>query len=153
MKHISLFILFLFSLGISMAQGDDPKALHQTAKTFMRSGDFDNAILVLKRALAMDDKSLEMQKDLVMSYYMKRDYVRALEGAKTLIDRPDWDTNATRRASGDHAGEFSSAAAAPVRARCSVPSAFITNIFGTPVRWDTKAMCLPSGDHTGVSSL
>lgn len=91
MKHISLLILCLFSLSFSMAQGDDPKVLHQTAKTFMRSGDFDNAILVLKRALAMDDKSLEMQKDLVMSYYMKRDYVRALEGAKTLIDRPDAD--------------------------------------------------------------
>jgi hypothetical protein len=27
-----------------MAQPEDPKTLHETAKTFMRSGDFDNAI-------------------------------------------------------------------------------------------------------------
>ena len=57
----------------------------------MRSGDFDNAIIVLIRALQQDKKNLEMQKDLVMSYYLKRDYTKALEGVKTLIDRDDAD--------------------------------------------------------------
>ena len=93
--HIMKRLLFAFSLLVlgwsSQAQGEDAATLHATAKTFMRSGDFDNAILVLKRALAQDENNLEMQKDLVISYYVKRDYTRALEGVKKLIDRPDAD--------------------------------------------------------------
>ena len=73
------------------AQPEDPKTLHETAKTFMRSGDFENAIIVLTRALQKDNKNLEMQKDLVMSYYLKRDYEKALDGVKALIDRDDAD--------------------------------------------------------------
>ena len=57
----------------------------------MRSGDFDNAIVVLNRALQMDKNNLELQKDLVMTYYLKRDYVKAVEGVKELIDRDDVD--------------------------------------------------------------
>jgi Tfp pilus assembly protein PilF len=75
----------------ALAQPDDPKKLHETAKSFMRSGDFDNAIIVLIRALQQDKNNLDMQKDLVMSYYLKRDYTRALEGAKALLDRDDAD--------------------------------------------------------------
>ena len=65
--------------------------MHETAKNFMRTGDFDNAILVLTRALQQDKNSLELQKDLVMSYYLKRDYKKALEGVENLIDRNDAD--------------------------------------------------------------
>jgi|GEM_PF-5827367 len=32
-----------------------------------------------------------MQKDLLMSYYLKRDYAKALDGVKALIDRDDAD--------------------------------------------------------------
>jgi len=88
-KMFSLFILFLISL-VSFAQ-DDAKTLHETAKAFMRSGDFDNAVIVLTRALQKDKNSLELQKDLAMSYYLKRDYVRSLEGVKSLTDRSDAD--------------------------------------------------------------
>ncbi len=76
---------------MASAQPEDAKTLHETAKTFMRSGDFDNAIVVLSRALLQDPKNLEMNKDLVLSYFFKRDYVKALEGVKTLIDRDDAD--------------------------------------------------------------
>jgi len=57
----------------------------------MRDGDFDNAIIVLNRALQQDSKNMEMQKDLVQCYYLKRDYAKALEGVKTLVDRSDAD--------------------------------------------------------------
>ena len=70
---------------------DDAKTLHETAKTFMRSGDFDNAVIVLTRALQQDKNNLELQKDLVMSYYLKRDYSKALEKVKVLVDRDDAD--------------------------------------------------------------
>lgn len=83
--------MILGSLLVCDAQPDDAKTLHETARTFMRAGDYDNAIIVLTRALQQDTKNLEMQKDLVMSYYLKRDYTKALEGAKVLIDREDAD--------------------------------------------------------------
>ncbi len=83
--------IFFCSLVAVFAQGEDPKTLHETAKSFMRSGDFDNAIVVLTRALQQDKNNLEMQKDMVMSYYLKRDYAKALEGVKQLVDREDAD--------------------------------------------------------------
>lgn len=91
MKKIITSVLVLLTAVMLQAQGGDPRELHQTAKAFMRTGDYDNAVLVLKRGLAADNNNLEMQKDLVMSYYMKRDYVRALEGVKAMVERPDAD--------------------------------------------------------------
>ena len=44
-KFFLLFILFISAMA-AFAQ-DDAKTMHETAKTFMRSGDFDNAIVVL----------------------------------------------------------------------------------------------------------
>lgn len=89
-KIFSLFLLSVSAI-VVLAQTEDAKTLHETAKSFMRSGDFDNAVIVLTRALQQDKNSLELQKDLVMSYYLKRDYSKALEGVKSLIDRDDAD--------------------------------------------------------------
>lgn len=89
-----LFLILSISLILPaglLAQPEEVKQMHETAKNFMRTGDFDNAILVLVRALEKDKNSLELQKDLVMSYYLKRDYVKALEGVKSLTEREDAD--------------------------------------------------------------
>ena len=75
----------------AIAQPEDPKTLYENAKTFMRQGDFNNAIIILIRALQMDKDNLDMQKDLVMSYYLKKDYEKALDGIKVLLDRDDAD--------------------------------------------------------------
>jgi len=89
-KIFSVFLAFLFALTL-VAQPDDPKSLHEAAKTFMRAGELNNAIVVLVRALQKDKDNLEMQKDLVMCYYLDRNNVKALEGAKALLDRDDAD--------------------------------------------------------------
>jgi tetratricopeptide (TPR) repeat protein len=89
-KILTVTATVVLFAAVSFAQ-DDVNSLHATAKTFMRSGDFDNAILVLNRALQQDSKSLEMQKDLTQCYYLKRDYEKALTGVKELIERPDAD--------------------------------------------------------------
>ena len=57
----------------------------------MRAGDFDNAIIVLKRALQKENNNLDLQKDLVMSYYLKRDFKEARAGVEALIERDDAD--------------------------------------------------------------
>lgn len=90
MKKLLSICFALFCTLAGLAQNDS-KTLHETAKGFMRAGDFDNAVIVLTRALQQDNNSLELQKDLVMSYYLKRDYTKALEGARKITDRDDAD--------------------------------------------------------------
>ena len=89
MKYFFSFVLFALCAFSSLHAQD--QNLQQTARTFMQQGDFDNAILVLNRALESDNKNRELQKDLVMAYYYKRNYAKALEGAKALLDRDDVD--------------------------------------------------------------
>ena len=57
----------------------------------MRTGDWDNAILVLNKALQQDKNNLELQKDLALSYLYKRDFIRALETVKPMMEREDAD--------------------------------------------------------------
>jgi Tfp pilus assembly protein PilF len=90
-KYFFLFYGFFFLTLVAAAQTEDPKTLHENAKTFMRQGDFNNAIIILTRALQMDKNNLEMLKDLAMSYYYKRDYEKALGEVKILLDRDDAD--------------------------------------------------------------
>jgi tetratricopeptide (TPR) repeat protein len=84
--------IFLSLLGISFSlflfAQDSPL---ETAKTFMRSGDFDNAILVLNNAIKQDANNLELQKNLVLAYTYKRDFAKALDVVKPLLERDDLD--------------------------------------------------------------
>lgn len=57
----------------------------------MRQGDYANAVLVLNRATLMDPKNIEISKDLGLNYYFSKDYTRALEICKPLLDRDDAD--------------------------------------------------------------
>ncbi len=92
-KILSFLILTSIIATASFAQPGDSKTMQANAREFMSTGDFDNAIIVLTRALQQDPKNMELQKDLIMSYYLKRDYVKALDGAKELINRDDADVN------------------------------------------------------------
>ncbi|HZI00881.1 MAG TPA: tetratricopeptide repeat protein [Flavisolibacter sp.] len=84
-----LLFSFLLVAGYSaFAQTSNPQ---ETARTFMRSGDFDNAILILNKALQSDRDNLELQKDLAQAFYYKRDFNKALEVVKTMTDRDDAD--------------------------------------------------------------
>lgn len=91
MKKLLFAVSVLLSAGIADAQEQDAKTLQETAKTFVRQGDYSNAILVLNRALQKDANNLDLNKDLAFAYYLHRDYVRALEVAKPIADRSDAD--------------------------------------------------------------
>ena len=88
-KPISLFVLFILSFAV-FAQ-DDPKTLHQTARGFMAQGDWDNAILILNRLLVTDKNNLDYNKDLIQSYYYKKEFDKAVDGVKAIINRDDAD--------------------------------------------------------------
>ncbi len=82
------FLLFVF---VATAQEPDAAQLHETAKQFMRGADWTNAILVLNKALAKDPTSVAIQKDLALTYFYQRDFAKAKEAIKPLVDREDAD--------------------------------------------------------------
>ena len=90
MKHFILFLALNCFTGILSAQPDAAK-LHETAKAFMRQGDYANAILVLNRAVQQQPGDIGLLKDLSFSHYFQKDYQRALEIVKPLLDRDDVD--------------------------------------------------------------
>jgi tetratricopeptide (TPR) repeat protein len=90
MKNLMMILTGLLFTLVSLAQ-DDPKTLHQTARTFMAQADWDNAILVLNRVLQTDKDNLEYQKDMIQCYYYKRDFEKAVDGIKNIINRDDAD--------------------------------------------------------------
>lgn len=91
MKKPSFFICFFFALLFHSVFAQTPAELHETAKSFMRQGDYANAILVLNRSLKQDPQNAGMSKDLAMSYFYQRDNIKAFEIIKALTDRDDAD--------------------------------------------------------------
>ena len=91
MKKIIAILLSVAGLSIAAFAQDDVKTLQATARTYMQQGDFNNAVIVLTRALEKDRNNLDLQKDLISSYYYKRDYEKALQGVKSVLDRNDAD--------------------------------------------------------------
>lgn len=73
------------------AQDPDASQLHETAKQFMRSGDWANAVLILNKALAKAPDNFAIKKDLALTYYYQRDFANARETIKPLLDREDAD--------------------------------------------------------------
>lgn len=84
MYLIKIFFI-LFSL-VSFAYAQDTNETHETAKKFMKNGDYSNAILVLNRALESNPGDIALSKDLALSYYYNLDYKNALGTIKPLLE-------------------------------------------------------------------
>jgi hypothetical protein len=63
-----------------------------------------------------------------------------------------FDQKMMRFPSGVHTGCLISLPGIRTNILCMLPSAFITQRLGSPVRRETNAIMLPSGDHAGESS-
>lgn len=91
MKKLLLsFVSLLFVFTIN-AQEQETQNLYETAKTFMKQGDYANASLVLNRALQQEPNNLQIAKDLAFNYYLQKNNTKALETIKPLLDREDAD--------------------------------------------------------------
>lgn len=87
-----LFVLFVFIASFCFGQSEqNADTLQATAKTFLQQGDYDNAVLVLTKALQMQPNDLQITKDLLFANYLKRDFAKALEIGKPLVERKDAD--------------------------------------------------------------
>ncbi|MCW3082161.1 MAG: tetratricopeptide repeat protein [Segetibacter sp.] len=85
-------MVLFFAVSACYAQTEqDAGKLHETAQTFLRQGDYENAILVLTKAQQMQPNSLQINKDLLFAYYLKRDFAKAMEVGRPLVARPDAD--------------------------------------------------------------
>ena len=89
MKKLSLLFFVVLFHTISLAQ--DAAQLHETARTFMRQGDYTNAITVLNRAILLQPNNIEIAKDLGLNYYFAKYYDKALEITKPLLERDEAD--------------------------------------------------------------
>ena len=90
----SVFLLFVCIISLStacFAQVADANALHETARDFIKKGDYDNALLVLNRAITIEPDNKDLKKDLLYASYLKRDFAKAIEVGDLLIKRPDAD--------------------------------------------------------------
>ena len=90
MKKLLFLFLLLTSIH-SIAQPTDPKELQDNARAYMRQGDYDNASILLVKALEIAPDNLEIAKDLALNYYFQKENLKALEVVKPLLDRPDAD--------------------------------------------------------------
>ncbi len=90
MKKISSFLLAAF-IAFSATAQEDVKTMQANAKKFTYARDYNNAIIILNRALEQDKDNLELLKDLTMNHYLKRDYSKALEQVKKMVNRDDAD--------------------------------------------------------------
>jgi Tfp pilus assembly protein PilF len=89
-KKLSFFAVLLFVVSASFAQQND-KSLYETAKKFMREGDYDNATLVFNKVLEQEPNNVEALKDFAFLNYLKREYAKSIEIGKLLIEKPDAD--------------------------------------------------------------
>lgn len=85
MKHLILATLAAAVCTIAVAQ----QAPRDLAYSYMRNGDYPNAILVLNKALQSDADNQQLMQDLALAYFYKKDYARAKEVTDKLIDRSD----------------------------------------------------------------
>lgn len=86
-QFLFAFICLAGTATIAQAQ----QTPHEIAYNYMRSGDNDNAILVLNKALQQDASSQQLLQDLAMAYFLKKDFAHAKEQVKILLEREDAD--------------------------------------------------------------
>lgn len=85
-----LIILFCMATMLA-AKAQTAGDLQETARNFMRQGDFTNAIVVLTRASNMDASNVALKKELGLAYYYNKQNDKAIEIIKPLLDLSEID--------------------------------------------------------------
>lgn len=87
-----LFLLFTLISAFTLGAGaQETKELQEQAKAYMRTGDYDNAALLLIKALEQSPTDISVSKDLALNYYFQKENNKALETIKPVLERPDVD--------------------------------------------------------------
>lgn len=89
MKSWKLTIIATLVSAMGMAQ--TTQDLRETARSFQRQGDYENAILVLNKASNQEPENVELKKELAIAYYVARQYGKAKTLITPLVERADAD--------------------------------------------------------------
>jgi tetratricopeptide (TPR) repeat protein len=88
---IFCIIALLFVLNTGFAQDSDVATMHETARSLMRQGDYENALQVLTKALQQEPNDIDLLKDQAFVLYLKRDFASSIDSCKKILARPDAD--------------------------------------------------------------
>lgn len=88
-KLILLIFLNMFLATTSFCQSTSK--LRESAKSFANKGDYNNALLLLNRAIQIDPKDLDIIKDLAITQYMAGKIDDAENTIKPALEREDAD--------------------------------------------------------------
>ncbi len=91
MKKIVRIVILFIAFFTQIAFAQTTAELQATAKTFMRQGDYGNAVLILNRCLAKEPDNTSIGKDLALSYFYVQNNEKALEIIKPVLDSKDAD--------------------------------------------------------------
>ncbi|MEJ7609642.1 MAG: CDC27 family protein [Ferruginibacter sp.] len=91
MNRIILSVVFLAATFLQPLFAQTPEQSQEKARSFMRQGDYANAVLILSRSLQQNPGNIELAKDLAQSYYFQNNYAQALEVIKPVLDYPNTD--------------------------------------------------------------
>ncbi len=94
MKKLLIIFIGLVFFGSITAQTHTVKQLQENAKVFMQQGDFDNAVASLLKARQTDPLNMELLKNLSFAYFLQRDFAKAIETGKIVIEMDDADQQA-----------------------------------------------------------
>lgn len=88
---LAVAFLFAFQLPLLAQFGGNPQAeeLYKNARSFISSGDYANAILVLNRAIQLSPDNLQYRQQLAFTYYLSGDNQHAEDIIKPLLKRDD----------------------------------------------------------------
>jgi len=84
-------LAFVCLTTFAWCQDQDLSAMKESAKNFIRQGDYNNALMVLNRAKEKAPTDIDIQKDIALTYYLQRDFAKSKELSKSLTERPDAD--------------------------------------------------------------
>lgn len=79
-------LVLFFVLLVTGLQNFAQETPGKTAKAFIRKGDYNNAILVLNRALQSEPNNVEYKKDLAFAYYLHREFPKARDVMKPIVE-------------------------------------------------------------------
>jgi len=86
-----LVMVLMGCLLAGSAPAQTASELQETARSFMQQGDYSNALLVLNRAAQLEPTNLQVIKDLAFTYYLQKDFPKALSIITPALDREDAD--------------------------------------------------------------
>lgn len=89
MKKSIRIVLALLLLHTGLWAQVDINSLRETIRTFQRQGDYDNALLVINKALQSYPDNAGLQMDLAYTQYLQQDYKTARQTIEPLLDKPD----------------------------------------------------------------